>query len=345
MASHQQKALAQSALHYQAVSEELEKKIRNAYQGKIDELLEKWDKRFAKYKTGWDWTDVKRYGEMTDIEGEITQEFIGLRDTLVEDFGRYNAAVAKTAYERYIWEARTASGEAADKLKKELDEKTRQALEDYGWREKAFQKMLDARLDAIGEKALKTLRADMVMGEKAGNTWGKLKRLIGLGKGENNALTNLGRSTLGDTVAFARGKAAGYAKKQAMVAGEIWQNVLDGHEICPVCSPLHGLSLEEAQKKLRQMKWPKGWWKADKPPLHVNCYCYLMPVTTGVKAGSWTQFRPSQDWYEQEQAKPTGKTVPAGASTLADQQDEAMMSLQRQLGIPLRMVFFTKKGK
>jgi hypothetical protein len=79
-------------------------------------------------------------------------------------------------------------------------------------------------------------------------------------------------------------KAAYFAKKQALfgeqksvtfgrvnnseiVAESIWLNLLDGHEVCEICRPLHG-------KPTLPIAAQYG-----EPPIHIGCQCYIVEGT------------------------------------------------------------------
>lgn len=283
---NQQKALAQSALHYQSVQRRLEDELRRTYQKKLRSLLATLDDRFgARYRGGWDWARLKRFGDWTRMQDDIKAAFRELHDDLTEALRKYNTALAKEAYERYLWEARQATREAEKQLAQDLAEEEAKALEAYAETiGRHYAKSLGEGLLARRKDLERTLRGELIQGTGPEDTWEAVKDRLGIKRGQRPPLGNVAQSSLGDTVTFARERARRKVDKENLIHRELWQNVLDGHEICAYCSPLHGLLFpEETSKKIAAMGLPKRWWKTHRPPLHPNCV--LQGTTVDTKQG------------------------------------------------------------
>ena len=71
------------------------------------------------------------------------------------------------------------------------------------------------------------------------------------------------------TRAYASGNEAAWRASQ-VVEGKEWMTAYD-EAVCPICAPLSG----------KIVKLNESFGRVDKPPAHVNCRCWIVPVVIG----------------------------------------------------------------
>lgn len=71
------------------------------------------------------------------------------------------------------------------------------------------------------------------------------------------------------TRAYASGNEAAWRASQ-VVEGKEWMTAYD-EAVCPICAPLSG----------KIVKLNESFGRVDKPPAHVNCRCWILPVVIG----------------------------------------------------------------
>jgi SPP1 gp7 family putative phage head morphogenesis protein len=103
----------------------------------------------------------------------------------------------------------------------------------------------------------------------------RLTPVFGEARAERIAVTEVTRT-------YASGNLAAW-KSTGLVTGKMWATAED-EKVCPICGPLDG-KVVEIDGDFTPDEIPADWGNPSdfvytQPPAHVNCRCWLKPVTT-----------------------------------------------------------------